>query len=186
MEFDKHAKVVETYALNELQKVPVFAYTHTMRVWETAQKLAVGKNVDLNVLHDGCFMHAIGSADWMAHSTDLIETSYAISKKQLRGLGCHDERIIMVLDCVNACKLGAIPSRPESKIVHDAFFLDLISPAGISDLSLAYGHAKAQPSELNGLFKVLAARYPNYLFYPESKAMGQENARLLKEFVSKL
>lgn len=186
MEFDKHAKVVDTYATNELKKVPVFAYSHTLRVWGIAQRLAAGKKVDLNIVHDACFMHAIGAKDWIEHSTDLIETSYAIAKKQLRNLGCQDDRIIFVLDGINSCKLGALPSKMESKIVHDAFFLDLISPAGIADMSLAYGHAKAQPSELNALFKVLAARYPNYLFYPESKQMGWENARLLKEFAAGL
>ena len=158
---------------------------HTIRVLKIARELTKNNPCDMELLENAIFLHNIGAADAVKHATDPYKMSESIAKRHMMKIGYPMQKIEQVLDIMDSLELEARPERIESKILHDAYYLDLLSKEGSMELVMYLALLRKTPQEPFIVLKDLIAMFPRYLLLPESEQFGRENVKALDAFVNR-
>jgi uncharacterized protein len=139
------------YPQNDL----VHGFDHVLRVYRTAEQLAVLEGADLEIVRAAVLLHdaqgdlAMPPADRADDTrSDHHLTSAEFARDILRGEGWSEERIAAVVHCIRAHRFrddSQEPQTREAEILYDADKLDAIGAVGVAR-ALAYANHAGQPA----------------------------------------
>ncbi|MBN1160013.1 MAG: HD domain-containing protein [Candidatus Diapherotrites archaeon] len=180
-----YQKSIETFSKNQLRRIPVMTINHTIRVLKISRELAKSYPCDMELLENAIFLHNIGAADSVKNATDPFKMSAAIAKRHMMKIGYPMQKIELVLNIMDSLEMDARPERIESKILHDAYYLDLLSKEGSIELVMYLALLRKTPQDPFIVFKDLIAMFPRYLLLPESEKIGSESVKALDAFINR-
>ena len=180
-----YQKSIETFSKNQLKRIPVMTINHTIRVLKLSRELAKNNPCDMELLENAIFLHNIGAAESVKNATDPFKMSAAIAKRHMMKIGYPMQKIEQVMDIMDSLELNARPERIESKILHDAYYLDILSKEGSVELVMYLALLRKDPRSPLIVLKDLIAMFPRYLLLPESERIGRENVNALDAFINR-
>lgn len=145
---ERNLEKIKDIVKNTLFDCPAHNFDHVIRVYNLAIKLAEDKKVDLNVIKAAALLHDIGGAREMndpSGETDHAIESAKMSKPILKKLGCSDEKIKHILDCIisHRYRTENKPKTLEAQIIFDADKLETVGAIGIARAMVWVGRNNA-------------------------------------------
>ena len=127
---------------------PVHDFSHVMRVYRTAERLALEEGADLEIVLAAVLLHdAEGSAPDTDERTSHHHRSAEFAGQILAREDWTSERIQAVQHCIRAHRFrsdGETPETLEAKIVFDADKLDVLGAIGVARV-IGYAAINQQP-----------------------------------------
>jgi uncharacterized protein len=127
---------------------PVHDFDHVLRVFRTAEHLAVIEGADLEIVHAAALLHdAEGSAPGAETRSSHHQHSAEFAGVVLHTEGWSEERIAAVQHCVRAHRFrsdGEAPETMEAKVLFDADKLDVLGAIGAARV-ISYAVINHQP-----------------------------------------
>ncbi len=190
---------------------PVHGFDHVLRVYRTAERLALAENADVDIVRAAALLHdAEGSATVGGDHGRLNhhQASAEFARQVLQAEGWSEERIAAVQHCIRAHRFrdnSEAPQTPEAKILFDADKLDVIGAIGVARtiaFSVVVGQpiyappserflqsGEKEPGEQHSayheyLFKL--RKIKEMLYTPSGRALAEERHRVLEEFFERL
>ena len=191
---------------------PVHDFSHVLRVYAMAERLARSEGADVEIVRAAALLHdAEGSAPGgdAAERANHHHSSADFAGEVLRAEGWPDERIAAVQHCIRAHRFrdrSEPPQTLEARILFDADKLDVIGAIGAAR-TIAYAVLDGQPvyaepsaslsarptsespasptrSYHEYLFKL--SKIKDRLFTPAARALAQERDQYLADFYARL
>jgi uncharacterized protein len=193
---------------------------HVMRVYNLCLRLAKNQSdIDLNILRTAALLHDIARVKENQDSsgkTDHAILGAEMAESILKGLGCPEERIELIKDCIitHRFRSGNRPISKEAKILFDADKLDVIGAIGIArsfiiageygerlyaDVSIdEYAKDNLVGGKSDGRIKEMSKHAPNLefeskfkhipdeLFTPEAKKIAKPRLEFMRHFFERL
>jgi len=190
---------------------PVHDFSHVLRVYAMAERLARAEGADIEIVRAAALLHdAEGSAPGgeQAERANHHHASAVFAGEVLRAEGWPDERIAAVQHCIRAHRFRD-PSEPpqtlEARVLFDADKLDVIGAIGAArtiayavldgepvyaEPSLSFRESyQREPGEPHSsyheyLFKL--SKIKDRLFTPAARALAQDRHQYLADFYDRL
>jgi uncharacterized protein len=134
---------------------PIHDYTHVLRVYRMAERIAVEEGADLEIVRAAALLHdSAGTAPGGKARADHHIESALFAEKILKDEGWRDDLIAAVQHCIRAHRYRAKEEKPETieaKVIFDADKLDVLGAIGaartIAYAVLANNPIYTEPSE---------------------------------------
>ena len=130
------------------QTDPVHGYDHIVRVYHTAENLALSEGADLEIVRAAALLHDIeGSYSTSDERHNHHQQSADIAAAILRAEGWDEERIAAVQHCIRAHRYRdrrEPPATLEAKVLFDADKLDVLGAVGVARV-IGYAVQAGQP-----------------------------------------
>jgi len=127
---------------------PVHDFSHVLRVYRMADRLAAAEGGDLEIIHAAALLHdAEGSAPGTETRASHHHRSADFAAQILTQEGWSAEKIAAVQHCIRAHRFrsdGEAPQTIEAKIIFDADKLDVLGAVGAAR-TLVYAALNQQP-----------------------------------------
>lgn len=188
---------------------PIHDFDHVLRVYRTAERLALSEGADLEIVRAAALLHdAQGSAPGVEERANHHQQSAAFARRELEAEGWPAERIEAVLHCIRAHRFrdrSEPPDTLEAKILFDADKLDVLGAIGAAR-TIAYAVLAGQPiisqpsdrflssgeeepgekhsSYHEYIFKL--SKVKERMFTATGKALAEERSRFLDAFYARL
>lgn len=168
---------------------PEFKVEHVLRVLRYSMLIAVGREVDLDVIALAAILHDIAAYNYEKHHA--IDGS-RIAEKYLVDRGFPNELVRKVTRAiaVHSGPLAFEANTLEEKILQDADTIDKVGAFGITTFLLYCGSQKYTPRQaLEELKKTIVPKlewYRKTMHTPEGKRLVEEGCKYIENFIKKL
>ena len=136
---------INNFVERKLKRAKYWSFSHTQRMLRIASDLCTTENSDFDTVVPAILLHAIGSYEWQTQAVDLLDTSVSMFTRYLESAGVSGSVISQIRDLVYACRPVPDIRSHAQEIVHDAYFLDFLTPVGLSEYIMAQGRRGADP-----------------------------------------
>jgi len=177
------------YVEERLKDEKVSGLDHSLRVLRWCERLAEGRDVDLEVLRLAALLHdiSIPESGRLRH----YDASAEMAVELLRELGYDKAKIRAVEHCIRAHSRygGPDPQTAEAEILYDADFLDYLGAIGLLRgilRALVEGEYSGDVSEAPGVLEAIIAKYRRPLYTEEARRIAEERLRFLESFLKRL
>lgn len=127
----------------------VHDFEHVMRVYRTAERLALAEGADLEIVRAAALLHdAEGTTPGSEARENHHHSSAEFAREVLAAEGWTDERIAAVQHCIRAHRYRdnrEPPATPEARVIFDADKLDVLGAIGVVRV-LQYATLAGQPA----------------------------------------
>jgi len=126
--------VIEKYAREQMAKLGLHGWPHVKRVQRLCVQMArMMKDVDVEVLNAAALLHDMGKyVEKENNAVDHGRISAEMAEQFLHSIKFDDEKVKAVCHAIRVHTHGEEPRSLESKIVHDADFLDKMGAVGVA------------------------------------------------------
>lgn len=188
---------------------PVHDFSHVLRVYHMAERLAQAEGADLEIVRAAALLHdAEGSAPGSQSRKSHHHQSADFARQVLEEEGWLSERITAVQHCIRAHRFrgdGETPQTIEARVIFDADKLDVLGAIGVAR-TIGYAAMNRQPfyatpsaqfletgvkepgephsSYHEYLFKL--RKIKDRLFTPSARALAEERDAYLAGFFQRL
>ena len=187
----------------------VHDFDHVLRVYRTAEKIALIEGGDLEIIHAAALLHdATGATPGAEVRANHHQASADFAASVLRAEGWPEQRIEAVQHCIRAHRFRddrEPPATPEARAIFDADKLDVLGAIGVqrvlvyaalagtppyyepSETFLRTG--KEEPGEPHSayhehLYKLVKVK--DRLFTPTARALAEQRLRYLEGYFEQL
>jgi len=177
------------YVKEHLKTERVSGLDHSLRVLRWCERLAEGRDVDLETLRLAALLHdvSIPESGRLRH----YDVSADMAVELLRELGYDEAKIRAVEHCIRAHSRygGPEPQTAEAEILYDADFLDYLGAIGLLRgilRALVEGEYSGDVSEAPMILEAIMAKYRRPLYTEEAREIAEGRLRFLESFLKRL
>lgn len=179
---------VRRYAERLLKEERVSGLDHCLRVMRWCERLAEGRDVDLEVLRLAALLHDVSIPK--SGRSRHYEVSAKMARDFLSELGYVEEKVEAVAQCIRTHSRygGPEPQTPEAEILYDADFLDYLGAIGLlrGILRALEGEYSGDVSEASDVLEAILKKYRRPLYTEKGRMIAEGRLRYLESFQERL
>ena len=160
---------INNFVEKKLKRAKYWSFSHTQRMLRIASDICTSENTDFDSVAPAILLHAVGSYEWQTQAVDLLDASVSIFTKYLQSLGVSGPTLSQLKDMVYACRPIPDIKLHAQEIVHDAYYLDFLTPVGFAEYVMAQGRRGASPKEALEYAYIMKSEGDNFFFTDYAK-----------------